>query len=352
MTDSRKSGPGRKATLHAVAERAGVSLATASRALTGTYPVAPATKARVTEAAAELGYVRGKRVTDSDHRFPTVAVIAHDIRQDFLVEIVSGVEHIVTGAGHFCLVGSTGYDTATEFAMLDALVDDPAIEGVIVAGGVYDSEVYRDGVRKQAQRYAEQQVPLVFCGRPGVDGAPVRTVNYDQAGGAASAVSHLLSQGHRRIAYIRGPEGFSTSEGRTAGYYSALASFDIPIDERIIKSGERVRATGYQATRELLDERADITAIFAESDHIATGALAAIRDAGLSVPGDISVIGFDDLSLAQETWPPLTTVHLPFSELGRAAARLVLSPPAPGSGRNSPVFGTHLVIRESVRSLW
>ncbi|MFD4788291.1 LacI family DNA-binding transcriptional regulator [Streptomyces sp. NPDC058459] len=352
MSASRKSGPGRKATLHAVAERAGVSLATASRALTGTYPVASATKARVTEAAAELGYVRGKRVPESDHRLPTVATIVNDVRQDFLIEIVSGIEQLVTGAGHFCLVGSSGYDLTTEFAMLDALVDDPAIEGVIVAGGVYDTEAYRTGIRKRAKRYAEQQVPLVFCGRPGVEGAPVRIVDYDQAGGAASAVSHLLSQGHRRIAYIRGPEGFTTSEGRTEGYYSALASFDIPVDQRIIKTGERVRATGYQAAKELLSEGADITAIFAESDYIASGALTAVRESGLSVPGDISVIGFDDLGLAQETWPPLTTVHLPFDELGRAAARLVLSPPAAGSGRNRSVFGTHLVIRESVRSLW
>lgn len=352
MTTSRQPDDGRKATLSAVAQRAGVSLATASRALTGTYPVAAATKARVTEAAAELGYVRGRRITDSEHRFPTVAVIAHDVRQEFLIEIVSGIEHLAKGAGHFCLVGSTGYDCDTELAMLDALVDDPAIEGVIVAGGTYDTAAYRDGIRERAKRYAEQEVPLVFCGRPGVDGAPVRIVDYDQVGGAASAVGHLLSQGHRRIAYIRGPEGFTTSEARTAGYHSALASFDIPVDERIIKTGERVRATGYQATKELLAESTDITAVFAESDYIAAGVLAAVRESGLSVPDDISVIGFDDLSLAQETWPPLTTVHLPFDELGRAAARLVLSPPAPGSGRNTPVFGTHLVIRESVRSLW
>lgn len=351
MTTSKRPGARRKATLSAVAQRAGVSLATASRALAGTYPVAGATKARVVEAAAELGYSRGKRVADSD-RFPMVAVIAADVRQEFLVEIVAGIEGIAAGAGHFCLVGSTGYDTATELALLDTLVDDPAIEGVIVAGGAFDTDAYRDGIRERAQRYAEQGVPLVFCGRPGVDGAPVRIVDYDRAAGAASAVGYLLSQGHRRIACIRGPEGFTTSDARTAGYCSALAAFDIPLDPQIIKSGERSRANGHQATKELLGEKPDITAIFAESDTIAAGALAALREAGVSVPSDISVIGFDDFFFAQETWPPLTTVHLPLDELGRAAARLVLTPPATGSGRNTTIFGTHLVIRESVRSLW
>ncbi|MGW6216732.1 LacI family DNA-binding transcriptional regulator [Streptomyces sp. NPDC055109] len=352
MTTSRQSGVSRKATLSAVAQRAGVSLATASRALTGTYPVAAATKARVVEAATELGYVKGKRITDSEHRFPTVAVVAHDVRQEFLIEIVAGIESIAAGAGHFCLVGSTGYDAGTELAMLDTLADDPAIEGVIVAGGAYDSPEYRSNITQRANHYAEQGMPLIFCGRPGVDGAAVRVVDYDREGGAASAVGHLLSLGHRRIAYIRGPEGFTTSDSRSVGYYSALAAFDIPVDPSIIRSGERSRATGYQAAKELLTAKADFTAVFAESDYIAIGVLAALRDSGVSVPGDISVVGYDDLSFAQETWPPLTTVHLPFGELGRAAARLVLDPPAAGSGRNTTRFGTHLVIRESVRSIW
>lgn len=343
----------RKATLSAVAERAGVSLATASRALIGTYPVAEKTRARVVEAASELGYARGRRIGDAERRFPTVAVVAHDIRQEFLVEIVSGIEQVAAGAGHFCLVGSTGYAAETELSMLETLVGDPAIEGVIVAGGAYDTPAYREGMGDMARRFADRGLPLVFCGRPGLgDDSSIRVVDYDRAGGAASAVGHLLSRGHRRIAYIRGPHGFSTSEGRTAGHDAALASFGIPADDRLVKVGERSRATGYEATRELLAEEAGMTAIFAENDYMAAGCLAALREAGLSVPGDVSVIGYDDLHFAQETWPPLTTVHLPFDELGRAAARLVLAPPAPGSGRNSALFGTHLVIRDSVGSLW
>lgn len=354
MTTLEPAGGSRKATLSTVAERAGVSLATASRALAGTYPVAERTKVRVLQAATELGYAaRGRRNGDTERRFPTVAVIAHDIRQDFLVEIVSGIEAVAADADYFSLVGSTGYSSTTELAMLDTLVNDPSIEGVVVAGGAFDSPEYRSGMGEMARRFAEQQLPLVFCGRPGLgDGAPIRVVDYDREGGAASAVGHLLSQGHRRIAYVRGPANFTTSEGRTAGYRSGLASFGIPLDERLVKTGERDRATGYQATRELLAEEADMTAIFAENDYIATGCLAALRESGLSVPGDVSVIGYDDLDFAQETWPPLTTVHLPFDELGRAAARLVLDPPSAGSGRNTTKFGTHLVIRDSVASLW
>ncbi|MFD6415705.1 LacI family DNA-binding transcriptional regulator [Streptomyces sp. NPDC060194] len=355
MTNPASDGQdaARRATLSEVAERAGVSLATASRALAGTYPVAEKTKARVVEAATDLGYARGRRAGDAERRFPTVAVVAHDIRQEFLVEIVSGIEQVAAGAGHFCLVGSTGYSAETELAMLDNLVGDPAIEGVVVAGGAYDTPAYRAGMAAMARRFADRGLPLVFCGRPGLDDdSPITVVDYDRAGGAASAVGHLLSRGHRRIAFLRGPRGFSTSEGRAAGHDAALASFGVPVDERLVKTGERSRATGYQRTRELLAEEAGMTAIFAENDYMAAGCLAALREAGLSVPGDVSVIGYDDLDVSQETWPPLTTVHLPFDELGRAAARLVLAPAEPGSGRETAVFGTHLVIRESVRSLW
>lgn len=338
----------RRATIKDVALRAGVSVPTVSRVLGGTYPVASRTRAKVLRAMRELDYVvnaHARALAGATAR--TIAFVVHDITSPFLSHIAQGVEEQAAAEGRVCLVSTTHGDAERELAAVELMREHHG-DAVILVGGAYHEREYRERMIHYARALDEAGSRLVLCGRPPLgDDVPVTVVEYDNEGGAYALTSHLLSVGHRRIAFLGAFEPATTPTERVDGYRRAHKDFGLSVDPALVVPGEFGRAFGYRATKQLLEEKAKFTAIFAATDIIATGALHALRDAGRRVPDDVSLAGYDDIPMAAELTPALTTVHVPQLELGRTAVRLALHRHE-ADVQQHVVLGTHIVVRDSV----
>jgi LacI family transcriptional regulator len=329
-----------------VAERAGVSVATVSRILSGTYPAAPATRNRVLRAVKELDYVanaHARALAGSPSK--SVAIVLNSVISPHYAHVAQGVEAQAAAEGRLCLIGTTGGDPERELAMVKFMREQHA-EAVILVGNVVVDARYRERMSQYARGLAAVGSRLVLCGRPplGAD-VPAIVVEYDNEGGAFAATSHLLSAGHRRVLCLGRRPGYSTSDGRLAGYRRALAAHRIPHDPGLEVDGTMEWHEGYRMMKARLDSGPrDFTAVFALNDQLAGGARQAVAGHGLRVPEDISMVGFDDLPPSLDI--NLTTVHLPHEEIGRTAVRLALELE---SRPRHLVLGTHLVLRDSVR---
>jgi LacI family transcriptional regulator len=193
----------------------------------------------------------------------------------------------------------------------------------------------------------------VLLGRPPLPPEiPAITVEYDNEAGAHAMTSHLLSAGHRRILVLPGSVGYTTTEARTAGYRNALAAHGVAEDPDLVLHGNYTYEDGERLVRGALERKTGFTAVFAGSDMVAAGALEALQAAGLRVPEDVSLAGYDDIPLARHLTPKLTTVHVPYEEIGRTGARLALARAADNRAtQQHVVLGTHVVVRQSVAPL-
>ncbi|HEV7965305.1 MAG TPA: LacI family DNA-binding transcriptional regulator [Actinoplanes sp.] len=352
MSDLDPTAGGRASTIRDVALRADVSMATVSRVLAGNYPVAAKTRQRVLRAVRELNYVVNTHARAlAGVRTETVAFVLNDVRGQSFSAAAYGVEREANNRGRLCLICTTDGDQDRELAFLHLMREQQA-SAVILIGGVRDDEQYRTRYTEIAYALHAVGSRLVLCGRPPLgEDVPATTVEYDNEGGAYAITTHLLANGHRRILYLGGVLEHTTSAGRLLGYHRALEDFGVVADPTLIEHGEFTRISGYERTRAWLRQGAGrFTAIFAETDMVAAGALAALDDAGVRVPEDISLVGYDDIELASDLRPRLTTVHVPYEELGRTAVRLALDLKEGRSlaGQQHVVLGTHVVVRQSV----
>lgn len=356
-----EGGDRRRVTIREVAVRAGVSVATVSRVLAGNYPTSAAARAKVLRAVKDLDYVIDGRARALAGTGPkTVAVIVSMVDSLFYAAVAQGVEQEAAAQGRLCMVCNHGGDVARELALVQMMREQRA-EIVVLVGGAVEDEPYRARLMDYARGLAAAGSRLVLCGRPAPSpDMPVTVVEYDNEAGAYAVVSHLLSAGHRRILYMGTMPGHSTVEPRVSGYRRALADHGLGPEHQRIAGAGLGRARGYAAMRGLLaecDGKPDFTAVFAGDDLAAAGAMAAMRERGLRTPEDISVVGYNNDSVAQDLNPPLTTVNIPSTELGRWAVRFALAEDtaAPGAARGTAqtrhVLGTHIVLRESVRRL-
>ncbi|HKT05972.1 MAG TPA: LacI family DNA-binding transcriptional regulator [Rugosimonospora sp.] len=344
-------GLGRPITLNDVASHAGVSSATVSRVLAGNYPVKAATRQRVLRAVRDLNYVANTHARAlAGVKTETIAFFLNDVRSPAFAEAAYGVEQEAASRGKLCLLGCTHGDAERELAFVKLMREQQAA-AVILIGGIVDDESYRARMADIAHSLHAAGCQLVLCGRPPLgEDVPAIVVEYDNEAGAYAATSHLLSHGHRRILYLSGQVGHTTSAGRLGGYRRALADFGVPEDAGLVEHGDFSRESGYEMIRPRLRGKRDFTAVFAETDGIAAGVLEALHEAGLRVPQDVSLVGYDDIELARDVRPQLTTVHVPYEELGRTAVRLALDSGRPPGGRavRRAVLGTHVVVRGSV----
>jgi LacI family transcriptional regulator len=352
--DRPRTGTGRPTTLRDVAAHAGVSAATVSRVLAGNYPVSRSARQRVLRAIRELSYVANTHARAlAGVKTNTVAFVLKDIRGPSFADAAHGVEEEAARRGWLSLIACTQGDQARELAVVQLMREQRA-GAVILIGSVVDDDNYRVRMTEIAHSLRAVGSVLVLCGRPPLgNDVPTLVIEYDNEGGAYAVTSHLLSQGHRRILYLGGEAAYTTSIGRLAGYRRAIADFGVDIDADLIHHGTFSRASGYQLAQRSLRAKAAFTAVFAETDIMAAGVYAAIADAGLRVPEDISVVGYDDIELAQDLRPRLTTVHVPYEALGRTAVRLAIDGDEhrdTGNGQHV-VLGTHVVVRESVARL-
>ncbi|SOD62745.1 transcriptional regulator, LacI family [Streptomyces zhaozhouensis] len=337
------SGP---TTLRQVARAADVSMATVSRVLAGNYPVAPRTRQRVLRAVRELDYVANSHARAlRGHATPTVALVLADLRDEAVARIAQGVEEEAARHGRSCLIGTTRGDPERERSVLRAMRQHGAGAVILIGGGAQERG-HQEELSAIAGSLAAAGSRLVFCGRPTPDAAtPAAVVEYDNEGGAHAVVSRLLVEGHRRVLFLGPAAGSTTASGRLAGYRRALADFDLPFRPELVVGGGLGRAEARDRLARRLVGGSDFTAVFAVTDNAASGALAALREAGLRVPDDVSLVGYGDADCATDLRPGLTTVHVPYTELGRTAVRSALGEDARAAPR-APL-GTHVVLRES-----
>ncbi len=329
-----------------VARRAGVSTATVSRVLNRNYPVSDGVRQRVLEAVRDLGYVANAHARALlTATSGTVGVILHDVSDPYFGEIVRGIQEVAIEEDRLVVICSSLREPGREITYIEMLRAQ-RVDAVIMAGGHILDDEYVMALREQSLQLRSQGSRLVLCGRH-----PVRAdaVVPDNTAGAARVVRHLLARGHRRIAHICGPANFSTTQDRVDGYLGALASYGVEPDPALIVTGAFDREGGYAATVRLLEAGVEPTAIFAANDLAAVGAMARLRERGLRVPDDVSVVGFDDVPVARDVTPPLTTVRVPLAEMGRQSMRLALRDA--GAPTEVVRLETELVERGSVRSV-
>ncbi|MEV6589808.1 LacI family DNA-binding transcriptional regulator [Streptomyces acidicola] len=344
-------GRPRLATIRDVAQHAGVSVATVSRILSGTYPSAPATRAKVMRAVRELDYVANAHARGlAGVRPKNVAIVVNSVISPHYAHVAQGVQEEAAREGRLCIVGTTGGDPERELDTIRLMRQEQA-EAVILVGNIVADDAYRERMASYARALAAAGSRLVLCGRPplGPD-VPATVVEYDNTAGAHAITSHLLSAGHRRILFLGRRTGYTTPDSRVAGYRAALAAHRVPHDPGLEVDGTMERTEGHRMMSERLGtgprDLTDFTAVFAANDLIAAGARDALRERGLRIPDDVSMVGFDDLPPAADI--DLTTVHVPHEELGRTAVRLALKTNPPNTAQHV-LLGTHIVVRDSVR---
>ncbi len=302
------------ATIKDVAQAAGVSIATVSRVYNGSDLVRGETARRVLEIAGRLGYVphAGARSL-STNRTHTIGVLLPDLYGEFFSEVIRGIDQTAQRHGYHLLVSSAHQGRPAVEAALRSMRG--RVDGLIMMWPEMDAQT--------AVRNLPAGFPVVLLNASvGPDAFDVITIaNFE---GAHAMVLHLLDLGHRRIAIIKGVEGNSDAAERLRGYRTALVERGLTPAPELEMPGDFSEASGFQAVGELLRQPAPPTAIFAANDSMAIGAVSALREAGLVVPGDVAVAGFDDIPMARYLDPPLSSVHVDISALGeRATLRLL-----------------------------
>jgi LacI family transcriptional regulator len=324
-------------TIKDVARAAGVSVATVSRVQNGSALVKEATRRRVGEIATRLGYSpHGAARSLITSRTSTIGVLLPDLSGEFFSEVIRGIDQTAQRHGYHLLVSSSHNDRSALEAAFRSMRG--RVDGLIVMW----PEMDETAVPSLPARF-----PVVLLSSPiGPEGFDVITVaNYE---GAYAMVCHLLDLGHRRIAIIKGIEGNADAAERLRGYRAALASAGLA-SAAIEVAGDFGEESGFRAAGELLRREARPTAIFAANDAMAIGARSALREAGLRVPDDVALAGFDDIPLARYLDPPLSSVHVDISALGeRATLRLLAA--VRDKDRHEPraeTLPTTLVLRRS-----
>ncbi|MFC9456926.1 LacI family DNA-binding transcriptional regulator [Streptomyces sp. NPDC056983] len=339
-------------TLADVAARAQVSPATVSRVLNGNYPVAAATRDRVLRAVDDLDYVlNGPASALAAATSDLVGILVNDIADPFFGIMAGAVQSEIVGPGgraggeRLAVVCNTGGSPERELTYLTLLQRQRAAAVVLTGGAVEDAEHAR-AISGKLRRLADAGTRVVLCGRPAVPDADAVALAFDNRGGGRALTDHLLDLGHRRIGYIAGPEERTTTRHRLEGHRAALAARGVPDDTGWTVHGPYDRRSGYEATVELLRREPSLTAVVAANDTVALGACAALREAGLSIPDDVSVAGFDDLPFSVDAVPALTTVRLPLAEAGARAGRIAMGREAAPAGGMAVVQG-ELMVRGS-----
>ncbi|NVM99136.1 LacI family DNA-binding transcriptional regulator [Arthrobacter sp. SDTb3-6] len=318
-----------------VAERAGVSHQTVSRVLNQSPNVSEKTREKVNRAIAELGYRRNTAARSLvTRRSQTIGLLASEMSEYGPSNTLLAVQQAARDAGYY--VSIAGIREVTPATIADALARflDQGVDGLVV-------QVPHAGILETLHEL-DLGVPVVAIGAAGMNGCSGAMV--DQEAGARSAVQHLVDLGHSRIAHLAGPDGWIDSIARVAGWHGVLSAAGLP--DGPLMAGDWTAASGYSAGLELAKDRT-VTAVFAGNDQMALGLLRALAEAGVRVPGDVSVVGFDDLPEGAYLVPPLTTVRQGFEELGRRCIDALLARIVDGEGARTEVVAPVLVVRDS-----
>jgi LacI family transcriptional regulator, repressor for deo operon, udp, cdd, tsx, nupC, and nupG len=321
-----------------VARIAGVSTATVSRAISNPGLVSNETRAAVDAAIASTGYRLNYAARNLRHRRTGgIVALVPNLANPFFAQILSGIASVLGPAGYNLLVAdtqTTGADSLLDYA------EPSRADGLIVLDGALPAEALRG------------RIPVVEACE-WVPGLAVPRVKIDNRAAAAMAIGHLAGLGHRRIGHVTGPRGNVLTEARLSGAEAALSALGIPLSPDAIYLGDFSLESGRKAAVRWLAQPAATrpTALFLSSDAMACGFIGEVQRHGLSVPGDLSVVGFDDIELVAHMSPPLTTIRQPRTEIGRVAAERLLATLKGEPGTEDTILPVELVIRSSTAPL-
>ncbi|MEV5976351.1 LacI family DNA-binding transcriptional regulator [Streptomyces sp. NPDC052114] len=319
-------------TLDAVARTAGVSPATASRALNGTARVRDDLRGRVLAAADRLGYIpnaHAQALASASNN--TVGVVCHDVGDPYFAAIASGVTAAAAERGLLVMLAGTFREPGREIAYVSMLRAQRARAILLIGSGFQDPSWERQ-LDAELGPYARAGGRVAVVSRH--RSLRVDTVLPENREGAAALARALLGLGHRDFGVLTGPERLTTVADRLGGFRAALAEAGVALPRERVVEGAFTRDGGHAAAAELLRRGRPPTCVFAVTDVMAVGALAALRERSVRVPDDVSLAGFDDIPLVRELTPPLTTVALPLARMGRDVLELALREPR---GRRSRV---------------
>ncbi|HET9260744.1 MAG TPA: LacI family DNA-binding transcriptional regulator [Acidimicrobiia bacterium] len=334
-----------RVTLRDVAREAGVHVSTASRALNEETRsvVHPATTEKVLRIASQLGYspnplAKGLRTNKS----MTVGMVISDIENPLFGPIIAGVEATMGREGYSTLIAEAmAHDHAALSPVIDALIAR-RVDGMVLAMAT------RTG--QNAIRLKRLGIPVILVNRT-VDDADVSSIVGDDEHGIGLAVDHLVALGHTRIGHLAGPMETSTAAGRLKGFHQHMENLGLAHEDTVVESAEWYQIEpGYKAATDLLERRPDLTALVAANDLIALGAYRAIRDRGMVVGTEVSVTGYNDMMLLDMIDPPLTSIRVPYREMGAEAAEALLEMMTAADGEEPPTIKRRLLPTLSARN--
>lgn len=321
----------KQVTLRDVAREAGVHTSTASRALNPETRsiVNQGTVERVLATADRLGYrphplAQGLR----KNRTMSVGMVIPDIENPLFGPIVAGAEQVLASEGYSLLITNTDINEGQTSDAVMALVER-RVDGMILASASRSDDVIID--------LAERGVPMVLVNRS-TEGVPVPAILGDDLTGIGLAVDHLASLGHLRIGHVAGPQHLSTGLARHQAFLTRMHSLNLEIDSSAVEESTWYQVDpGYKATRTLLERRPDLTAIVSANDLIALGCYRAVRESGQEVGVDVSITGYNDIPLLDLMQPPMTSVRVPYRQMGVEAANTLLPMMTPDSSEDRPI---------------
>lgn len=325
----------RQASLTDVAEVAGVSHMTVSRVINGTGPVRPETRARVLAAVEELGYRPNSAARALvTGRSGTLGVVALESNLYGPASTLHGIENAAREAGYAITISSVSRPGRSSISDAVESLRRQAVEGIVV--------IAPHVTAGRALAGAPSDVPVVAVG--GGESAPVPVISVDQYDGARRVTEHLLALGHRTVWHVAGPEDWLEAIDRERGWRETLERHGAEVPP--VLRGDWSPASGYAAGRELA-KKPGLDAVFAANDQMALGLLRAFTEAGIAVPGDVHVAGFDDVPEAAYFTPPLTTVRQDFIEVGRRTFGLLTARMGGGDPHARHLVEPELIVRES-----
>lgn len=318
-------------TMAEIARSLGVSVQTVSAVVNGKPGISAETQGRVREAIDRLDYHPNQQArTLRGVRTKTVGVIIPSITNPYFPEFVKGIEDEARLAGYSIFLCNTDHHLSHLLEYFSLIKTNKA-SGLICSIGIAGEWLADAEVEKRLRRFARDEVSIVLNGRFRED-LPVNAVNVNDTEAVRDAARHLLALGHRRIGIISPPDGFAVTRERLASFRKAFSDLGHPIDDAMIVPGDFDIEAGSNGARVLMKRRDKPTAIIAANDLAAFGAIAQLSSMGLSVPNDVSVLGFDDIAFARVYQPALTTIAQPVYELGQAALQLAIADPVPEEG--------------------
>lgn len=333
--------PNRQPTIRDVAQAAGVSAATVSRALSFPDKVSEATRLKVLRAVEETGYVVNQLARNLRRRTTSaIVVLVPNLGNQFFSHIIAGIESAASRAGYTVLVSDTRPPGGGE--MLMDFVRNNRADGLISLDGNLPGSILSSAAGGRGR-------PTLVFACEWRDGLGVPSVRFDNEGGAELAVDHLVSLGHSRIGHLLGPPGNVLTDARFAGYRRAMARHGLPVRADWVLRGDFTLDSGVHAGRAWLELAERPGAMFLANDEMAFGFISELHGNGVEVPRDMSVVAFDDIDIAERYIPALTTVRQPRHEIGEAAFATFLKAFNGGTTELVRTLPATLIVRDSTR---